>query len=88
MWYNWNFDWWKVADAVLPSSTSYLKLVDVPYIMNDKAITSDGVLTHIARARVKDLVVLQGPLRVVRDSAASDTATIYMNVADLVSGAC
>jgi hypothetical protein len=32
------------ADAALPSSTSYLKLVDVLYIMNDRAITSDGVL--------------------------------------------
>jgi hypothetical protein len=75
------------ADAVLPSSTSYLKLVDVPYIMNDKAIMADGVLAHIAHARVKDLVIFQGPLRVVCDSVASDMATIYMNVADSVSGA-
>jgi hypothetical protein len=73
------------ADAALPSSMSYLKLVDVPYIMNNKAITSDGILTHIAHTGVKDLIVLQGPLRVVQDSAASDMATIYMNVADSVS---
>jgi hypothetical protein len=73
------------ADAALPSSTSYLKLMDVPYVMNDKAITSDGVLAHITHAGVKDLVVLQGPLRVVRDSAALDMATVYMNVADSVS---
>jgi hypothetical protein len=76
------------ADAALPSSTSYLKLVDVPYVMNNKAIMPDGVLTHIACARVKDLVVLQGPLRVVCDLVALDMATVYMNVADSVSGVC
>jgi hypothetical protein len=76
------------ADAALPSSMSYLKLVDVPYVMNDKAIMSDGILAHIAHTRVKDLVILQGPLRVVQDLAASDMATIYMNVADSVSSTC
>jgi hypothetical protein len=53
------------ADAALPSSTSYLKLVDMLYIMNNKDVTPDGILTHIACTRVKDLVILQGPLQVV-----------------------
>ena len=75
------------VDATLPSSTSYLKLVDVPFTVNDTAITPDQVLAQIAKARLQDLVVLQTPPRVVRDSPKSDTCTVYFNVADSVSGA-
>jgi hypothetical protein len=73
----------------LPSSTSYLKLVDVPLTAGDKMITPEIIIQQIAKAGplVRDHVVLQTPPRVVRDSPKSDTATVYLNVADSVSGA-
>nr|BAB32466.1 Gag-like protein [Tricholoma matsutake] len=74
-------------DAALPTSMSYLKLVDVPYIANDKAITPDVVIAHLGKSGISDLTVLQVPPRVVRDSRMSDTCTVYLNVADSVSSA-
>jgi hypothetical protein len=73
----------------LPSSTSYLKLVDVPITANDRLITPEIVLQQIAKAgpSVRDFVVLQTPPRVIRDSPKSDTATVYLNIADSISGA-
>ena len=52
----------------LPSSTSYLKLVDVPFTADDKAITPEIVMRQIARAgpSIRDYVVLQTPPRVVQ----------------------
>ena len=73
--------------AAVPTSTSYLKLVDVPFLANDECITPKIVLQHIARSGVKDLVTLVGPLRVVQASRMSDTCTVYLNIADLVGGA-
>ena len=73
--------------AALPSSTSYLKLVDVPLKPGGGLPTVEEIMANISRAGLKDLVVLHGPPRAVRDSRASDTATVYLNVADSVSGA-
>jgi hypothetical protein len=73
----------------LPSSTSYLKLVNVPITANDRLITPEIVLQQITKAgpSVRDFVVLQTPPRVVRDSPKSDTAMVYLNIADSISGA-
>jgi hypothetical protein len=76
------------VDAALPTSTSYLKLVDVPFFtVGDARITPEGVMTQIGKLGFASLVVLQTPMRVVRDSPKSDTCTVYLNVADSVSGA-
>jgi hypothetical protein len=78
----------KHVDAALPTSTSYLKLVDVPFFtVGDVCITPDGVMAQIGKSGFASLVVLQTPARVVRDSPKSDTCTVYLNVADSVSGA-
>jgi hypothetical protein len=68
---------------------SYLKLVDVPITANDRLITPEIVLQQIAKAgpSVRDFVVLQTLPRVVRDLPKSDMATVYLNIADSVSGA-
>jgi hypothetical protein len=76
------------VDAALPTSTSYLKLVDVPFFtVGDARITPEGVMSQIGKSGFASLVVLQTPARVVRDSPKSDTCTVYLNVADSVSGA-
>ena len=75
--------------AILPTSTSYLKLVDVPYLFphTGQTVTPEKVMEHIRRSPAASSVILTAPLRVVRNSAASDTATVYLNIADTVSGA-
>jgi hypothetical protein len=77
----------ELVDAALSTSMSYLKLVDVLYLINDVAITLDIVFERLVNARVKDLMSLQTCPRIIRDSPASDTATVYLNIADSVSGA-
>jgi hypothetical protein len=73
--------------AALSTSTSYLKLIDVPYLIRDAPITPKDVLDAIAKAGLRDLVESKTPPRVVRDSRFSDTATVYINIMDSVSGA-
>jgi hypothetical protein len=76
------------VDVALPTSTSYLKLVDIPFFtVGDARITLDGVMAQIGKSGFASLVVLQTPARVVCDSPKSDTCTVYLNVADSVSGA-
>jgi hypothetical protein len=76
------------VDAVLPMSTSYLKLVNVLFFtVGDVHIISDGVMSQIGKLGFVSLVVLQTPAQVVRDSPKSDTCTVYLNVVDSVSGA-
>jgi hypothetical protein len=76
------------VDVALPTSTSYLKLVDIPFFtVGNTRITPDGVMSQIGKSGFASLVVLQTPARVVRDSPKSDTCTVYLNVADSVSGA-
>jgi hypothetical protein len=55
-----------LCDAALPTSMSYLKLADVLFTLNDRAISLEAVLSQIAKAGLKDHVVLQSPPRVVR----------------------
>jgi hypothetical protein len=76
------------VNAALPTSTLYLKLVNVPFFtVGDTRITPDGVMLQIGKSGFASLVVLQTPAWVVRDSPKSDTCTVYLNVADSVSGA-
>jgi hypothetical protein len=76
------------VDAALPTSTSYLKLVDMPFFtIGDTRITTDGVMSQIGKSGFTSLIILQTPAWVVRDSPKSDTCTVYLNVADSVSGA-
>jgi hypothetical protein len=61
-----------MSTPALPTSTSYLKLVDVPFFtVGDARITPDGVMTQIGKSGFASLVVLQTPARVVRDSPKS-----------------
>ena len=57
-------------------SMSYLKLVDVPYSLNDKIVTPEVVLSHSNGCGLSDLLILSTPPRVVRDSHMSDTTTV------------
>jgi hypothetical protein len=58
--------------AALSTSTSYVKLIDVPYLVRDAPITPKDVLDAIAKAGLRDLVVCKTPPRVVRDLRFSD----------------
>jgi len=71
--------------AILPTSTSYLKLVDVPYLFphTGQTVTPEKVMDYIRRSPAASSVILMAPLRVVRNSAASDMATMYLNIADV-----
>jgi hypothetical protein len=73
--------------AALSTSTSYVKLIDVPYLVRDAPITHKDALDAVAKAGLQDLVNCKTPPRVVRDSRFSDTATVYFNLDDTVSGA-
>jgi len=74
--------------AVLPTSMLYLKLVDVPYLsLAGQTITPQKVMEFIQRSPAASSVVLTAPLWVVHNSAASNMATVYLNIADTVSGA-
>ena len=75
--------------AILPTSMSYLKLVDVPYLFphTGQTVTLEKVMEYIQRSPVASSVILTAPLRVVHNSAASDMATVYLNITDTVSGA-
>ena len=64
---------------------SYLKLVDVPYSLNDKTVTPKVVLSHLNRSGLLYLLILSTPPRVVQDSCMLDMAMVYLNVADSVS---
>jgi len=74
--------------AILPTSTSYLKLVDVPYLFTHtgQTITPEKVMEYIQRSPAASSVILMAPLHVVRNSVASDMATVYLNITDMVSG--
>jgi hypothetical protein len=74
------------VEAALPTSTSYLKLVDVPRRIGESDVTPEMVVARIAGAGLSDLVVLVTPPRVIRDSRQSDTATVYLNIADSTTG--
>jgi hypothetical protein len=74
-----------LCNAALP--TSFLKLADVPFTLNDHAISPEAVLSQIAKVGLKDHVVLQSPPRIVHTSPKSDTCSVYLNVADSVNGA-
>ena len=74
--------------AILPTFTSYLKLVDVPYLsLLGGTIQPQKVMKLIQKLPVASSVVLTAPLRVVHNSVASDMATVYLNIADTVSSA-
>jgi hypothetical protein len=73
--------------AALSTSTSYLKLINIPYLVQDAPITPKDVLDAISKAGLRDLVKSKTPPRVVRDSRFSDMATVYINIMDSVSGA-
>jgi len=75
--------------AILPTSMSYLKLVDMLYLSahTGQTITPEKVMEYIQRLPAASSVILMAPLHIVRNSAASDTATIYLNITDTVSGA-
>ena len=74
--------------AILPTSMLYLKLVDVLYLsLAGQTIAPEKVLEFIHRLLVASSVILMAPLQVVCNLVASDTATIYLNIANMVSGA-
>jgi len=73
--------------VILPTFTSYLKLMDVPYLSHSgQTITLDRVMDYIRRSPAASSMILTAPIRIVHNSAASDTATIYLNIANMVSG--
>jgi len=74
--------------AILPTSTSYLKLVDAPYLsLAGQTITPTKVMEFIQRSPAASSVILMAPLRVVCNLVVLNMATVYLNIANTVSGA-
>jgi hypothetical protein len=73
----------------LPTSTSYLKIVDVPaYKGGLKDVMTGAVVQEALLASpLKPDILLWGAPRIVRNSKSSATATSYFNVWDSQSGA-
>jgi len=72
--------------AILPTSTSYLKLVNILSLVGE-AIQPQKVIEFIHKSLAASSIILTAPLWVVHNSAASDTVMVYLNIADMVSGA-
>ena len=74
--------------AILPTSMLYLKLVDVPFLSHmGQTVTPEKVMDFIQRSPAVSSVILTAPLQIVHNLAASDSATVYLNIANTVSGA-
>ena len=74
----------------LPTSTSYLKIVDVPYFVDNftKVPTKpEEVRRDMESSPLSEHFTLTGPPRVVRNSPASTTAMVFFNVWDSQTGA-
>jgi len=73
--------------VILPTSMSYLKLTDVPYLSHSgQTITPEEVMDYIQRLPAASSMILMAPICIVHNSVASDMATVYLNIADTVSG--
>jgi hypothetical protein len=74
----------------LPQSTSYLKVVDVPFY-TDHTHNERTAPSHVAQtfqqSPLHEDYRLTSPVRIVRESHASTRATVYFNVWDSQSGA-
>ncbi|KAK1234029.1 hypothetical protein PQX77_002777 [Marasmius sp. AFHP31] len=74
----------------LPTSTSYLKVLDVPYYSTrgDRTpITAEEVIEQFGSSPLReDLGCISGKPRVVHNSSKSTTATVYFNVFDSQTG--
>ncbi|KAK1217143.1 hypothetical protein PQX77_020205 [Marasmius sp. AFHP31] len=74
----------------LPTSTSYLKVLDVPYYSTreDRSpITVEEVIEQFRSSPLReDLGCISGKPRVVHNSSKSTTATVYFNVFDSQMG--
>src|SRR4051812_19638693 len=74
----------------LPTSTSYLKMIDVPlFVDRDMKVKvhRDDIKAAMEKSPLAQHFTLAGPARVAHDSGAATTATVYFNVWDTQSGA-
>ncbi|KXN90360.1 hypothetical protein AN958_04311 [Leucoagaricus sp. SymC.cos] len=75
------------SEAYLPTSKSFLKLVDVPYICQDGSRTTSDQVKGVMRAsNLSNHFILMGPPWVVCNSKSSDTVTAYFKVWDSQRG--
>ncbi|KAK1226715.1 hypothetical protein PQX77_010298 [Marasmius sp. AFHP31] len=74
----------------LPTSTSYLKVLDVPYYStrgDRSAVTAEEVIEQFRSSPLReDLGCISGKPRVVHNSNKSTTAMVYFNVFDSQTG--
>jgi hypothetical protein len=76
------------AAASLPTSQSYLKIVDVPYFVGtDTPLTSPFIKEAMGKSHLASLFTLANSPRVMQNSWKSDTATVWFDILNSQSGA-
>jgi hypothetical protein len=76
------------AIAALPTSQSYLKIVDVPYFVGtNNPLTSPFIKEAMGKSHLASLFTLANSPRVMQNSWKSDTATVWFNILNSQLGA-
>ncbi|KAF5355786.1 hypothetical protein D9756_004290 [Leucocoprinus leucothites] len=70
-----------------PRSRSYLKILDVPYYMSGIRTTLEHITDHMHLSPFKEIFGNVSSVRIMRNSAKADTATVWVNLWDSQSGA-
>jgi hypothetical protein len=70
----------------IPQLKSYLKIVHVPYFMNDAPITPELMGEVIKHHELAENFVLASPPRIARNTKDSDSCTVWFDLWDLQNG--
>jgi hypothetical protein len=77
----------KPAEASLPTSRSYLKIINVPYFRGLVPITPDQICDIMGQSYMASSFILANMPHVMQNSCKLDTTTVWFDIADSQSGA-
>jgi hypothetical protein len=67
-------------DLGIPQSKLYLKVVHVPYLLDNSPITPELVSEAMRRHELADNFVLAGPPRIARNTKDSDSCMVWFDL--------
>jgi hypothetical protein len=74
------------SDLGIPQSKSCLKIVHVPYLLNNSPITPELMSETMKRHELADNFILAGPPRIARNTKDSDSCMVWFNLWDSQNG--
>jgi hypothetical protein len=69
-------------DLGVPQSKSYLKIVHIPFFINNEPIKPEFVVEAIKHHELSGNFILAGPPRVTRNTRDSDSCTVWFDLWD------